>query len=360
MVATPTYYDWQKTLSYDADFTCVTGGRGIGKTYGLRKQFVADWAKDGSHFVEVVRYADQLKGDDRIQNGYFDKLELDPDVCGKWVFKTQGVRAYIAAKPSGDDKPDWQLFGYFIALTQANKLKQRTFVKVKRILMDEGIIDPLLGQYQRYLTGEFELLMNIVDTVSRERPDTESIRPRVYVLGNAVDLLNPYYAAMGVGDEPKRGYSWYRGKTMLLHYPEAAEYAEAKAAQTVAGRLLAGSGKATQANIYNEFVRHDAEFFGKRPGHAKWSFGIYHKGKHYGVWLDAQDGYYYVDNKIPNNAEPVFTLTAEDSKPNYVMAKRMQKSLKGFVELYYMGIVKYNNESTRDGFIQALTLFGVR
>lgn len=353
------FYDWQKTLSYDADMTIVTGARGIGKTYGLRKQFISDYEKDGSRFVEVVRYADQLKGDARIQNGYFDKLLLDESIASKWLLKTQGVRAYIAPN-DGSDKPDWQVLGYFVALTQANKLKQRTFVQVKRILMDEGIIDPLLGQYQRYLTGEFELLLNVVDTVSREHPDSKSVRPRLYVLGNAVDLLNPYLAAAGVEDEPKRGYSWHKGKTILLHYPDPESYAERKAAETVAGRLLSGSEVATQSNIRNEFVKHDAEFFGKRPKNAKWSFGIYFKGKHYGVWLDSANGYYYVDSKVPNNAEPVFSLTAEDTKVNYIMAKRMQRSLKGFVELYYMGIIRYASESVRDGFIQALMLFGVR
>lgn len=355
-----TFYDWQKTLSYDADFTCVTGARGVGKTYGLRKQFIKDFENSGSRFVEVVRFADQLKGDDRIQNGYFDKLELDPDISGKWIFKTEGVRAYIAEPVEDDKKPDWQLLGYFVALTQANKLKQRTFVKVKRILMDEGIIDPLLSQYQRYLPGEFELLMNVVSTVSREIPGEKTTRPRVYVLGNAVDLLNPYFTAMGVPDEPRRGYSWFKNKTMLLHYPDTSDYDVSRIDETVSGRLLAGHSEALQANFSNEFVRHDKDLFAKKPRRADFSFGVIYKKQKYGVWLDLSDGYYYVNKTIPKNNTNVYTLTADDTRPNYIMAKRMQKSLKGFVDLYYMGIVRYDSESTRDGFIKALMLFGVR
>ena len=354
------FYDWQKTLSYDADLTVVTGARGIGKTYGIRKQCIKDWIKDGSRFVEVVRYAEQLKGDSRIQNGYFDKLQNDADLNG-WIFKTEGVHAYIAPVPDEGAKPDWRIIGYFVALTQANKLKQRTFVKVRRIIFDEAILDPTLAQYQRYLNGEYELLLNIVDTVSRENPyDDKAIRPRIYCLGNAVDLMNPYFVAMGVGDKPKWGYTWYRKKTMLLHYPDPAEYAEDKATGTVAGRLLANSVTASESNIYNLFQRHDAGFFGKKPKNAKWAFGIHHKGKHYGVWLDAAEGYYYINSQIPNNAEPVYALTADDSRVNYIQAKRMQRSLKGFIELYYMGVLKYESESIRQGFIEALSLFGVR
>lgn len=354
------FYNWEKTLSYDADFTLVVGARGVGKTYGLRKQFISDYAKDGSHFVEIVRHAEQLKGDERIQNGYFDKLAEDHDIRDKWIFKTEGVRAFIAPKCAEDEKPAWDLLGYFVALTQANKLKQRTFTKVRRVLFDEALIDPLLAQYQRYLTGEFALLLSVVDTVSRERKGAKGIRPRIYALGNAVDLLNPYFVEMGVGDKPKQGYRWYKGKTMLLHYVESAEYSRDKATDTVVGRLSAGSESA-QANIANEFIRHDADLFGKKPARADFSFGIFHKKRKYGVWLDITDGYYYINRQIPKNtSRPIYALTVDDERPNYIQASRMQKSLKGFVDLYYMGVLKYENEAVRNGFLEALTLFGVR
>ena len=37
------FYDWHKTLSYDADVTMVIGPRGVGKTFGLRKQCIKDF-----------------------------------------------------------------------------------------------------------------------------------------------------------------------------------------------------------------------------------------------------------------------------------------------------------------------------
>lgn len=353
------FYDWQKTLSYDADVTMVVGARGIGKTYGIRKQCIKDYIKDGTRFVEISRYAAELEGEDSIQHGYFERLAED-EAFSNYIFKTHGKSAYIAKRVGADEKPKWERIGYFVALTQSQQAKRRTFSKVKRIIFDEAVLERHVDRYHGYLPGEYEKLASVVDTVSRERADTDGIRPRLYLLGNAADLLNPIFIRYGIGDEPKRGYSWHGGKTMLLHYPEAGEYGKEKASGTVAGRMLAGSDEHTNINVENIFRRHDAEFFAIKPKRAKFSFGIYFKNRKYGVWLDLQDGYYYIDNKIPNNAQPVFTLTAEDSRPNYIMASRMQKSLKGFVDLYYMGVCRYNNESTRDGFIQALMLFGVR
>ena len=49
------FYDWERTLSYDADITMVIGARGYGKTYGLRRQFLRDYIGKGYRFVEVVQ-----------------------------------------------------------------------------------------------------------------------------------------------------------------------------------------------------------------------------------------------------------------------------------------------------------------
>ena len=54
------YYDWGRTFAYDAPMTMVVGVRDVGKTYGLRKQLVNDFLKDGARFVQLVRYKTEL------------------------------------------------------------------------------------------------------------------------------------------------------------------------------------------------------------------------------------------------------------------------------------------------------------
>lgn len=65
----PKYYDWEKTLSYDADVTMVIGARGVGKTFGLRKQCIKDFLRDGSRFVEVTRFKNELSGVSDVGGG---------------------------------------------------------------------------------------------------------------------------------------------------------------------------------------------------------------------------------------------------------------------------------------------------
>jgi len=354
------YYDWNNTLSYDADVTMVVGGRGIGKTYGARLQFIRDYKKNESRFVELVRNKTDLSA---FVNGYFSRIESNEEFPDD-IFKAEGNKAFIAKKLSRKEKnkqlkPNWKVIGYFLAMSQAQKVKRNTYDNVKRIMLDEAIIDKRLSPYDRYLPNEFAILANLVDTTSREIPGTpKRKRPRVLLLGNAVDLINPYFQRYKIY-EPQFGYSWHDGKTMLLHYVQDEEYAKAKTENTVAGRMLAGTldGVISAANT---FYMGTEDFVFKKPKYAKFNFGVVYKERKYGIWLDDINGYYYVNNNIPNNANPVFALTANDNRVNYIMAKRMETALKGFIEMYYMGIVRFETQYIKESFVEILNLFGVR
>ncbi len=354
------FYDWHKTLSYDSDVTMVIGPRGIGKTFGLRYQCIKDFLKDGSRFVEVCRFKTEVSG---VADGYFNRLQDMPDFDA-YIFKTDARYGWIAKEPKENEdgskpKPDWELLCYFTALSDAQRLKKRTFDKVRRIIFDESILESA-DRYHSYLPNEFGVLANLVDTVSRERADTDSIRPRVYLLGNACDLSNPYFAHYGVGTDLKFGYRWYANKTFLFHYVESGEYGREKLVGTVAGRMMAGT-EAAKIAVDNTFVGTSTEFVKQKTKRAKFTFGIICNGKKFGVWVDVFGGLYYVTNTIPRNTEkPVFALTAEDNRINYVAARSANATLSYFKETYYLNLIRYQSvQVKRDFYEEVLTKFGI-
>lgn len=352
----PNYYDWQKTLSYDADVTMVIGNRGVGKTYGLRKQCVKDFIKDGSRFVEIVRFQNELFD---VADGYYDRIKDDDDFKD-YEFRTDKRYAYIAKKPAKKStKLEWRIAGYFLAMTTAQQKKKKTFNKVRRIILDEAVLERT-DRFHNYLTNEFSILANIVDTVSRERADTDSLRPRVYLLGNACDIANPYFAAYHVPTNLKFGYSWHAKKTFLLHYVDSGDYGQEKLAGTVAGRMMAGTTEGMVA-AENKFVVTNDEFIQKKPSTAKFMFGVICNGKKFGIWVDMQQGYYHVSPKIPKNtSRPVYSLTRDDYSINYVAAKRADPVMKSIGEMWYMGLIMYENIQIKIDFGDVLELFGVR
>ena len=353
------YYDWHKTLSFDADVTMVIGPRGIGKTFGLRYQCIKDFLRDGSRFVEVCRYKAELSG---VADGYFNRLQDMPDF-NEYIFKTDARYGWIAKQPeeteNGTAKPQWQLLCYFTALSDHQRLKKRTFDKVRRIIFDESILESA-DRYHSYLPNEFGCLANLVDTVSRERADTKGIRPRVYLLGNACDLSNPYFAHYSVGTDLKYGYRWYANKTFLFHYVESGEYGIEKLTGTVAGRMMRGT-EAAKVAIDNTFTGMSKEFVKNKPKRAKFTFGIICNGKRFGVWVDLQGGLYYVTNSIPRNTEkPIYALTAEDNRINYIAARSANAVLSHFKEIYYLNLIRYQTVVVKRDFREeVLRMFGV-
>lgn len=353
---TAQFYDWEKTLSFDADVTMVVSKRGIGKTFGLRMQCIRDFIRDGSRFCEITRYKNELSD---VSDGYYSKLAEIPEFS-EYMFKTDARYAWIAKKPEDEKiKPQWQLSGYFAALSEQQKKKKKTFFKVRRMIFDEAILERT-DCYHRYLPGEFTTLTNLVSSVSRERGDTEGLRPRVYLLGNACDLANPYFAAYEVGTDLKFGYRWYANKEFLLHYVDPEEYDIEGERGTVAGRMFAHTSGGKIA-LNNEFVRVNSEFVKTKTKNAKFNFGIVCNGDRYGIWLDQSEGYYYVTDKIPNNTNrPVYSLTRADASVNYIAATRLGVTMRYVSEMYSYNLLRYENETIMMKFGDVLRLFGIR
>ena len=348
-----TYYDWGKTLSYDADVTMVVGARGIGKTYGLRKTMVNGYIKHGYRFCEVTRTEKELPN---VARDYFMKLQFNDEFPG-YIFRVEGERAYIAKKPkSEDDKPQWDVIGYFCAMNSHQRYKKMTFINVHYIVMDEAILD-IRDATHHYIRSEFSVLADLVDTVSRERPDSEA-HPRVYLLGNALDLLNPYFERYHINTVPRYGYQWYDNKTFILHYCEPGSYEAEKKTKTVAGRMLSGLEE-TKANIDNQFMNANEDFIEDKPRYAKFVFGVVFNGKAYGIWYDWRSGLYHVNRKLLKGSPNVFAMTRADNTYNRVAAGYARDFLRNFAKNYYAGLIRYENVSVREGFLDAMVMFGV-
>lgn len=329
------YYNWQKTLSYDALITMVISARGYGKTFGLRKQFINDFLRHEWRFVEITRYREELAP---LMSNYFDRLsKLFP----AYIFKTENSSAYIAKKPKKkSDKPTWQLCGYFVAMTQFQMIKKLTFNNVKRILLDECVLEKN-DVHHRYLPNEWDVLTNIVDTVTRERID-DDLQARLYLLGNACDPINPYFAHAKLSGVPEYGFTWHCGKTMLLHYADTPEYAMEKM-ETLAGKMSCGVTNAIA--VHNAFVAPQTDLLANKPKTAQYIYGFNFDNKNIGVWADLNSGLYYISKKVPSDLQNVYALTM-DSAPNIVILKKTAPLCRQLQDAYRLRYLRFDTLDT--------------
>lgn len=357
----PRWLKWDEIFARDADFNLIIAKRELGKSFGAREQTLRDYRDNGERCVAIVRYKDDIQV--AITDFYADVVDNTTDNklkawLSKQEFNIQGNQVMIRAKSDGKHKNKWDLICRMIPLSKATRYKMATMNKVRRVLFDEALIDKRIDSYTRYLPNEYRLLQNLVGTLQRysEKDGAGHPRLRVYLMGNAVDLINPYFAALGITAAPDFGYRWYRGKSWFFAYPDPADYATKNKNAELAERM---GGSAS--DYANEFEAGGDAFIGRKPSNARFDFGVAYNGETFGLWLDDREGYYYVNTKIPKDTpRPIFALSTSDNRPNYIVAKSANKTLKGISDLYCFGCLKFDSPGTRERFNAVLSLFGVR
>lgn len=342
------YYDWNKTLSYDAEVTMVITARGRGKTYGIRKQAIKEALRDGVTFVEVCRYNKELPG---VISGYFDRI-ISNNEFPDWYFQTKGMMAYASK-----DQKDWQLIGYYVSLSDQQAIKKHTFDNVRRIIFDEVVLDAN-DRYHHYLPNEFDVLVNLVDTITRQRPGEET-RARLYLLGNSVNLVNPYFHGFGIRDIPSYGYTWYNDKHFLLHYEDDTEWGTARQDSTMVGHMLGNRSEGSRI-LYNQFADDEDGFIEKKSSQAVYRMGVIYHGNTFGFWLDYGQQILYITRKIPENAPYVFALSLDDQTVDWSCLTRTSKKMQAIASLASVGQVRYETAIVREQFKTILKLYGLR
>lgn len=350
------YYDWHATMSRqtgtNGEICLVLGAKDIGKTFGLRKVCVERLIKKGELFCEICRTNEELKA---VMAGYFDKLQ-NAGFFSEYVFKTEKGQGFYARRPPEGEKPEWRLACYFVALTNFQREKKRTFVCPKRFIFDEAVID-VKDRYHRYLNDEFLILANLLDSISRQQPGSD-YSYYLYILGNAVDLTCPYLRNLGIDRIPSFGYSFYKNKTVLLHYVEPWD-AEDRRALTLVGRMLEGHDEG-RVIFDNEFEDPTGREIAKKTSTARYSYGIRWGRLTFGIWIDQKRALWYVTSKVPKDAPNVFTLAKKDSSVDYQAIERGAPILELIQKIYYIGGLRYESPSIREAFFEVLSFIGIK
>lgn len=362
MVSERKFYDWQATLSRQTgrqgEICIVVGAKGIGKTFGLRKQCVNDYLNKGWHFCELCRTKDELKV---VRQGYFDKLQ-NAGLFADYLFKVVGQTGYIAKEPEKDaetgeyvEKPTWDVLCYFVALTAFQTEKKRTYTNVRRFIFDEAIIDSK-DRYHRYLPNEFLVFANLLDSVSRQLPQGEQYR--VYILGNACDLTCPYMRYLGINKIPEFGYSFWHDKSVLLHYVEPWDKEE-RQGLTLVGRMLNGTDESEMV-FGNRFNTGDTGDICKKSAGAWYAYGIRYGDNMFAIWIDYAKGLCWITDKLPKDAGNVFALTKNDTTLDYQAIERSSDYLQMLNKFWYLGTLRYESPAIRELFLGILEFMGIR
>lgn len=307
------YYDGTKLLSMlDINgnqpeiYICTTNRTG-GKTTYFGRMAVNRFKKKGEKFALLYRF----------------NYELDD--CADKFFKDisslffNGEIMTSKRKANGIFHELWlsdKHCGYAISLNSADAIKKYShlFSDVEHIIFDE-----FQSESNRYCDNEIKKFLSIHTSIARGQ-GKQVRRVPVYMLSNAVTMINPYYIALGISERLNNETKFLKGDGYIL---EQGFIESASKQQSESGFNRAFSGdKYVTYSSQNIYLNDNATFIEKPKGKSTYLATLKYNGCNYGIREFTEEGIIYCDDKADITFRTKLTVTTDDHEINYVMLKR--------------------------------------
>lgn len=340
------YYDGTKLLSMkDINgnkpelYLCTTNRTG-GKTTYFSRWLVNRYRNHGEKFALIYRYNYEL--DDCAEKFY-------KDICGLFF---QGTQMTSKRKANGifhelfiDDKS----CGYAISLNSADQIKKYShlFNDVERMMFDE-----FQSETNHYCTDEVKKLLSIHTSIARGNGEQIRYVP-VIMLGNAVSLINPYYAELGISSRLTEETKFLRGDGFVLEqgYIEGASVAQK---QSGFNRAFAKNSYVAYASE-NVYLNDNTAFIEKPEGFPRYIATLRYNGCDFGVREYGEQGIIYCDDKADITFPVRISVTTEDHNINYVMLKRNDLFLGNLRYYFEHGCFRFKDLKCKEAVMKALS-----
>ena len=331
------YLDWGKLLSYNRGYYILFGGRGIGKTYGIKKLLIKWFIKYKRQFVWIRRTDKEVL---LAKNGFFNKVQVEfPDT----ILEVKGNEAYI----------NNELAGIFVNLgSQSANKGNDNLTKCSYIVYDEFCID-LRGR-ERYVPNTMQKINDLMETFGRTNQDF-----KVFILSNFINSNNPAFDYFNI--------SFDEGQTKIVDenvycelLPTSPELIAMKD-QTLLGKITKKYDKEYyNYNVLNKSLINDEAFITKKPNNAtqcmtltteRRNIYIYRtKNKLYGGF----DFYACLKGQADHAVHYTFDINKVDENILYVDKTTISYPVLNLANGYKRGRLYFENQSIKEELTQLL------
>ena len=211
------YYNGNKIRSYLdkngnlPEIVIVDGNRSSGKTTDFNIFLMEEFLNKNKKFALLYRYKYEIS---EIADKFFKDIKQIKKYKGEIIEKSCAYGSYHKLfYKEGDNDP--LLCGYALAINSAEQIKKQSheFSDVDYLLFDE-----FQSESGVYAKNEISKFMSIYTSIARGQGQQHRF-VRVFLLSNSVDMLNPYYQAMGINEKLlKSDMRFYRGNGFVLEH----------------------------------------------------------------------------------------------------------------------------------------------
>lgn len=321
------YWNPNRYYSYKDLFTfLILGGRGTGKTTGLAWKVGTNFNKRKEQFVLIRRY----KAETKKARDFFSKVWTDYEVEG-------GDGTYMLY--TKDIKGKKELVGYFLTLSkQADYKSGINFDKVTTIIYDEAIIRRKSSK--RYLSDEMTDFFELISSITRTRTNY-----KIFILGNNLDLFNPYFEYFSIPLFKSNYISKERG--LYCEYIPTKEELKKLEAKTPLYRLTHDT-KYGEYHYDNKLLRKSEGVVEEKSKNAMLLCRFCINKNTLNIYLS--NNRLYVEFREKEINDNYSFLIYKDGKPNYYHVKQYRQAgiARLISRLYYNNEVSYSSERAID------------
>lgn len=348
----PEFYDGTKLLSLmdlqgnrPEIYLCTTN-RSAGKTTYFGRMLVRNFLKSGKKFCLIYRFSYELKGcSDKFFKDigalFFPYYYMSEKAMQKGAYYELFIQA-----PTWDEP---RSCGYAISLNQADSVK-----KLSHLLSDTTcmLFDEFQSETNHYCSDEVQKLISIHTSIARGRGEQVRYVP-VYMLSNAVTIINPYYVALGISIRLNPNTKFLRGDGWVL---EQGFVNSASEAQRQSGFNRAfGKEKYVEYSSTNVYLNDNSAFIEKLSGQSKYLATIKYKGRDYAIREYTVNGIIYCDDRADSSFPFKLTVTTDDHDINYVMLRRNDAFLMQLRWYFEKGCFRFRDLRCKEAILTALS-----
>lgn len=329
------YWDIDEILPFQRNFNFINGSRSIGKSYTTQKFLIKKAVTKHLQFVYLVRTQDE-KSEGVFAEAFTKVLQNEfPDLSIEFT-KENMILTRKGVGTTGEDEKE--IIGYCFALSEAIKIKKRSFPNVKYMLFDEYMLEE--KHSRSYVNGwnEPDLLLSIYDTIDRNNDKVV-----VFLLGNNTSFYNPYHMHPAFNiPYIQKGEIW-KSENILFQWATESTGMRQLKDKTRFNRMTEKSEYGRYANK-GDYVGDNNDFIQSRSGFERYMFSFVFESRTFGVWVDREHGLIFISDKYDPTGKMNFALTLDDHKENTLLTKDKHNSLLQWLgKNFKLGNVRYES-----------------
>lgn len=281
------FYDGTKLLSMldcngdKPELFMTTTNRSAGKTTYFGRLAIRRFLRDKSKFILLYRFNYELtdcasKFFKDLQYLFFSNYEMTEKRRANGIF----VELFLNDESCG----------YAIALNYADQLK-----KFSHLLSDASFIifDEFQSETGHYCPNEVTKFISIHTSIARGGGKQVKYLP-VYMISNAVTLINPYYLSLGICDKLQANTKYLKGEGYVLEqgfYEDVANQQQ----QSAFNRAFHNEKYVAYAS-QNVYLNDTQCLIERMNGKNRYLVTIMYNGNYYSLKYYDDENIYYIDN----------------------------------------------------------------